>query len=87
VPRDVPRKVGFLRYKAVGPRDKIQGTPYSTMRSLSITFKVNSVLAIKMYGGEEVHLHPFSVSALDTDERSAPFFNRFNSGKINSGSP
>jgi hypothetical protein len=40
-----------------------------------------------MYGGEEVYLHQFFVSALDTGERSAPFLYRSTPGKINSGSP
>jgi hypothetical protein len=36
-----------------------------------------------MYGGKEVYIHPFFVSALVTGERSAPFLDRFTSGKIN----
>jgi hypothetical protein len=40
-----------------------------------------------MFGGEEVYPHPFFISALETVEQSAPFTDRFTSGKINSDSP
>ena len=87
MPREVLAKLGFLHYKAAAPRDKIKETICSTIRSLSIKFKVDPVHDIIMYGGEAIYLHPFFVSALDTGERSAPFLDRFTDGKLNPDNP
>ena len=83
----VPGKVGFLHYKAAPSRDKIKGTPCSTIRSPPLKFKFDTLYAINMYGGEEVYIHPFFVSALVIGERSAPFLDHFTSGKINCVGP